>query len=188
MQKVVPGQCLVFNSVFKVESENINEENFDALATLLRSNHYKIAVIESITGGAIARKIVETPGCSDYFLGGVIAYSIPLKIQFGQVNPKTIAKYGAVSASVAEEMAIGIKKRTLADITIASTGIAGPKNDVYDLDQNGTVFLSWNICDKIKKTKRYKIEGGRNDVIDKTAFIALSMCLQYIKNEIRKDY
>ena len=188
MQRDVSNKSIEFQELLNKESENVSEEAFDSLAALLRSNKYKIAVIESVTGGAIAKKIVEAPGCSDYFLGGVIAYSIPLKVQFGQVNPKTIAKHGTISASVTEEMAAGIKKRTTADITIASTGIAGPKNDVYEIDQNGTIFLSWNICDKIIKTKRYKIEGGRKEVIDKATFIALSMCYQYVKNEMRKDY
>ena len=76
---------------------------------------------------------------------------------------------------------------TSADITIASNGIAGPKNDAFSADQSGTIFLSWNIRDKIIKTKRFKLEGGRNEVIDKAVFVALSMCLNYVKNDLRKD-
>jgi nicotinamide mononucleotide (NMN) deamidase PncC len=73
------------------------------------------------------------------------------------------------------------------DISIASNGIAGPKNEIYSADQSGTIFLSWNIHDKIVKTKRFKLEGGRNEVIDKAVFVALSMCLKYLKNDLRKD-
>ena len=146
-----------------------------------------ISVIESMTGGGIARKLVATPGASQYFLGGVVAYHSRLKVQYGRVNPKTIVDHGLISATVTEEMAAGIKQMTKSDISIASNGVAGPKNDVYPDDQSGTVFLSWNIHDKIVKTKRYRLEGGRNDVINASVFIALSMCLRYLKNEMRKD-
>ena len=162
-------------------------ETMAELATILSAKKLTISVIESMTGGGIARKLVETPGCSDYFLGGAIAYHSRLKVQYGLVNPKTILEHGIVSASVTEEMAAGMRKMTKSDISIASNGIAGPKSDQYSADQSGTVFLSWNIHDKIKKTKRYKLEGGRNNVINTSIFIALSMCLRYIKNELRKE-
>ena len=87
----------------------------------------------------------------------------------------------------AENPIKGIKKMTQADITIASNGIAGPRNENYSKIKDGTVFLSWNIHDKIIKTKRFNIEGARNEVIDKTVFTALSMCLMYLKNELRKE-
>jgi len=116
-----------------------------------------------------------------------IAYHPSLKIKYGRVHPKTIAKHGVVSAAVTEEMADGIKKLTNSDISISSNGIAGPKNEMYSSDQSGTLFLSWNFRDKIKKTKRFKLEGGRNSVIDKAVYVALSMCLRYLKNELRKD-
>jgi len=169
-----------------------NEAGIDAdymseLATLLSAKKITISVIESMTGGGIARKLVGTPGCSEYFLGGVIAYHSRLKVQYGLVSPKAIVDHGVISASVTEEMAAGIKKVTKSDISIASNGIAGPKNEIYSADQSGTVFLSWNIHDKIIKTKRYKLEGSRNNVIDTSVFIALSMCLRYLKNELRKD-
>ena len=176
MQGEFASQSVEFQQFFNVESEKSVDDCMHELASLLKSNNFTIAVIESITGGGLARKIVETAGCSSYFLGGVVAYSPALKVQLGQVNPKTISTHGVISAAVAEEMATGIKQRTMADITIATTGIAGPKNDVFGIEQNGTVFLSWNICGNIKKTKRFKIEGGRNEVIDKTVY-TVNKCL-----------
>ena len=86
-----------------------------------------ISVIESMTGGGIARKLVATPGASQYFLGGVVAYHSRLKVQYGRVNPKTIVDHGLISATVTEEMAAGIKQMTKSDISIASNGVAGAK-------------------------------------------------------------
>ena len=176
-----------FQEILNNAELNINSDYLTALTTILKSNNHKIAVIESVTGGAIGRKLVEMPGASNYFLGGVMAYSPKLKIQYGLVSPKTMSKHGIVSSTVTEEMAKGIKKVTNADITIASNGIAGPQNDTYSIEQSGTIFLSWNFHDNIIRTKRFKIEGGRNEVIDKTVFIALSLCLKFLKIEMRKE-
>ena len=187
MQKEDISTGLNFKQILDNESDIVNVDYNSDLAVLLKSNNITIAVIESVTGGGIARKLIEVPGSSNYFLGGVIAYDSKLKIKYGLVNPKTIRENGLVSAAVTEEMANGIKKMTQADITIASNGIAGPRNENYSKIKDGTVFLSWNIHDKIIKTKRFNIEGARNEVIDKTVFTALSMCLLYLKNELRKE-
>ena len=187
MQKEFINESLSFEKILEDKETSVEQDYNAELATMLRSKHLKIAVIESITGGGIARKLIEVPGSSSYFLGGIIAYHSKLKIQYGLVNPKTIRENGLVSAAVTEEMAAGIRKTTQADITIASNGIAGPRNEDYSRIKEGTVFLSWNIHDKIIKTKRFNIEGARNEVIDKSVFTALSMCLLYLKNELRKD-
>lgn len=187
MQKEFIDESLSFEKILEDQETSVEQDYNAELATMLRSKQLKIAVIESITGGGIARKLIEVPGSSSYFLGGIIAYHSKLKIQYGLVNPKTIRENGLVSAAVTEEMAAGIRKMTQADITIASNGIAGPRNENYSRIKEGTVFLSWNIHDKIIKTKRFNIEGARNEVIDKSVFTALSMCLLYLKNELRKD-
>ena len=180
------GERLDFNQVLDQELE-LTTDYLAELGTLLKARKYTISTIESVTGGGIARKLVELPGCSSYLLGSVVTYHPRMKIQYGRVLPKTIADHGVVSAMVTEEMASGIKKMMKSDISIASNGIAGPKNEIYSADQSGTIFLSWNIHDKIVKTKRFKLEGGRNEVIDKAVFVALSMCLKYLKNDLRKD-
>ncbi len=187
MQKENINDSINFQEILTNESEAIVEDYNIKLASFLKSNKLTIAVIESLTGGGIGRKLVEIPGSSSYFLGGIIAYDSKLKIKYGMVQPKTIRENGLVSAVVTEEMAAGLKKITQADITIATNGIAGPRNENYSKIKDGTVFLSWNIHDKIKKTKRFNIEGTRNEVIDKTVFTALSMCLIYLKNELRKE-
>ncbi|MEK9726841.1 MAG: CinA family protein [Candidatus Margulisiibacteriota bacterium] len=185
MQGKTADKSLNFRDILSKELESTTDY-LNELTVLLNAKKLTISVIESITGGGIARKLVELPGCSNYFLGGVVAYHTRLKINYGRVQPKTIAENGVISAAVTEEMASGIKKLTNSDISIASNGIAGPKNEMFGADQSGTLFLSWCIHDKIK-TKRFKLDGGRNDVIDNAVFIALSMCLRYLKNDLRKD-
>jgi PncC family amidohydrolase len=166
-----------------------SEQQIDSsaeLAQFLTRHELTVSVIESVTGGGIARQLIGIPGASAFFAGGIVAYQSRLKVQLGGVNPKTMATHGEVSASVTEEMAAGILKLTKSDMAIASNGIASP-NHRYSPEQSGTVFLSWNIHDKLIKTKRYQLDGGRNNVIDSAVFIALTMGLRYLKNDSRKD-
>lgn len=185
MQKKSSGKRITFETFLQLEQDNIDRKANQTLANLLKNQQLTIAVIESITGGGIARKLIEVSGSSDYFLGGIIAYHPRLKVQYGMVSPATIQAAGVVSARVAEEMAMGLKRSTKADVVIASTGLAEMPDLESSESPKGSVFLSWNICDKIRKTKQYKLEGTRNSIIEKTVFIAISMCCQYLKRSER---
>lgn len=96
------------------------------IGRLLLERGATLAVAESCTGGAIARRIVEVEGCSAYFLGGVVAYANASKIRDLNVDPKALEVEGAVSEVVARAMAEGVRERFQADYGLAVTGIAGP--------------------------------------------------------------
>lgn len=93
---------------------------------LLKNKHLTIGVAESLTGGLMMHRITNVSGSSDYFLGGTVAYSNELKVTLLGVKEETLKRYGAVSRETAQEMAVGIKETTGADIGISTTGIAGP--------------------------------------------------------------
>jgi nicotinamide-nucleotide amidase len=78
----------------------------------------------------IASRITDIPGSSDYFLEGVVSYSNEAKIKILGVKESTLKTYGAVSKQTAVEMAVGVRKRSGADIGISTTGIAGPTGAV----------------------------------------------------------
>ena len=105
-------------------------ENEDKLAvvvgTLLRQAGESLSVAESCTGGGLGAMITETPGSSDYFGGGIICYSNQLKTQLLDVDPEDILKKGAVSQSVAKQMALGVKHHCQSSWGLSITGIAGP--------------------------------------------------------------
>jgi nicotinamide-nucleotide amidase len=110
------------HAIFAFRGETMEE----VIGLKLTVGRYTLAVAESCTGGLIAERITEVSGSSAYFMEGVVAYSNEAKIRTLKVPRKLIEKHGAVSAEVAEAMAIGVKKRAKTDFGISVTGIAGP--------------------------------------------------------------
>ncbi|RMF79863.1 MAG: nicotinamide-nucleotide amidohydrolase family protein, partial [Planctomycetota bacterium] len=93
---------------------------------LLRGAGATLATAESCTGGWIGKLLTDCPGSSTAYRGGVVAYSNDLKTGLLGVPAEMLAQDGAVSASVAQAMAIGVRERCGADIGVSVTGIAGP--------------------------------------------------------------
>jgi CDP-diacylglycerol--glycerol-3-phosphate 3-phosphatidyltransferase len=99
------------------------------LGEVLRKGGLTIAVAESCTGGMVGSLITDQPGSSNYFLGGVIAYTDQVKRTHLGVPEALLARFGAVSAEVAQSMAEGARSRFGSDLAAAVTGIAGPDSD-----------------------------------------------------------
>ena len=108
---------------------------------LLRARGATVATAESCTGGNIARRFTALPGASDYFRGGVVAYSNDVKRSLLGVDGGDLERFGAVSRPVAEQMAEGVRRATGAVYGIATTGVAGPSGGTPDKPV-GTVWMA----------------------------------------------
>ncbi len=103
-----------------------NESIERVVGYLLSMQGKTLAVAESCTGGRVAWQLTRTPGSSEYFAGGIVAYSNDLKKRILHVKAATLKTHGAVSAEVAGEMATGVKDRAKTDYGLSITGVAGP--------------------------------------------------------------
>ena len=85
-----------------------------------------LSVAESCTGGGLGQMLTSVAGSSNYFLGGIISYDNRVKTSLLGVNESDLAQLGAVSASVAEQMAVGVRSRLSTTWGLSITGVAGP--------------------------------------------------------------
>jgi nicotinamide-nucleotide amidase len=95
------------------------------VGALLLEKGLTLATMESCTGGLLANTITDVPGSSNYFKGGLVAYTNEAKISYG-VDATLLAQHGAISPEVAGDMAEVARLRLGADIGVGITGVAGP--------------------------------------------------------------
>ena len=138
-----------------------NDELENIIGDFLIKENKSISIAESCTGGNISNVITSVPGSSQYFLGGIIAYSNDIKINYLDVDKGILNKYGAVSKEVAEQMAKNVRIRFKSSIGISSTGIAGPSGGTKEKPV-GTIWIAFS--DKQKTISKKLILTKRRDV------------------------
>ena len=130
----------------------------------IKDQKLTLSVAESCTGGKIASSIVSHEGASEFFLGGIVSYSVDSKIRILKIDNHKIEKYGVVSSEIAKEMSIGVKNKFESDISIAVTGNVGLKSG-DGKSPVGKVFIAINIRDKID-TWEFNYNGDRKANIE----------------------
>jgi len=99
-----------------------------------------LATAESLTGGLVASTVVEIPGVSSVFRGGLVVYATDLKHALAGVDEQLLAERGPVDPDVARALAAGARERCGADWGVATTGVAGP--EPQDGVPVGTVYVA----------------------------------------------
>ncbi len=161
--------------VFGKDSETMEE----VIGKGLREKGLTLSCAESCTGGLVAHRVTNVPGSSDYFLGGVVAYSNSMKVNLLQVNEVTLRDHGAVSKETVLEMARGIRALTGSDISVAISGIAGPGGGTEEKPV-GTVFISMCAPGLEEFSQGYRFYGNRQEIKQDSATMALDWIRRYL--------
>jgi nicotinamide-nucleotide amidase len=162
-------RAVLGDSVFSVDGRSLEA----VVGDLLRVKGLKLAVAESCTGGALASRLTDVPGSSDYLERGVVCYSNRSKVEMLGVPRRLIDDHGAVSEPVAAAMAEGIRTRAGTETGIAITGIAGPGGGTPGKPV-GTVVIAV-VCGAGSQTRMFRFPGGREQVRSRSVQAALNM-------------
>ncbi|WP_300689136.1 CinA family nicotinamide mononucleotide deamidase-related protein [Chryseobacterium sp.] len=147
IQQLLP---LLGDHVIAVTEDKI--ENI--LAEILTERKLTISTAESCTGGELAKMITSVAGSSKYFLGGIVPYATERKIKILNVSKETVDQFTVVSEQVAQEMAKGCQELFETNISLSTTGVAGPGKG-EDGNDVGTVFYTIRINDQAVTSKLY---------------------------------
>jgi nicotinamide-nucleotide amidase len=155
------------------ETFSLDGETIDAqVATLLLGQ--RLALAESCSGGLLAARITDLAGASEYFAGGVVAYSNEAKAEMLGVDPGLIEAKGAVSPEVAEAMAKGAIERFDAGVAVSITGIAGPGGGSEEKPV-GYVCFNARLADGTSIARDPVIPGGRLDIRERSALVGMHL-------------
>ncbi len=133
---------------------------------------------ESCTGGLVGARITDVAGASQYFEGGVVAYSNKAKEVHLGITPDILRRDGAVSRTVAEAMAIGVARRFGVQVGVAVTGVAGPTGGSEEKPV-GTVWIAVSLSGTIHAV-HHRFEGSRVEIRERSAEAVLALVLTVV--------
>ena len=147
----------------------VDEESMEvAVATRLIERGLTFGVAESLTGGLIASRLVNVPGASEWFRGGVVAYASAVKFDVLGLPSGLVVTEPAAAA-----MAEGVRKVVGADVGLGITGVAGP--DDQEGVAPGTIFVGIALPDQPTETRQLRLPGDRERVRQYGAITALDL-------------
>lgn len=157
IQKLFPiiGENIIATSEDKIEK---------ILGEILSEKKLTISTAESCTGGELALLITSNPGSSKYFIGGVVAYATQKKTDILGVSEGIIERFTVVSEEVAREMAEGCQNLFKTDISLSTTGVAGPGKG-EDGKEVGLVYYTIKVKNESQTFKLYMPHLDRQDFI-----------------------
>jgi nicotinamide-nucleotide amidase len=164
------------DTLFSEDGSTVDEQ----VAMLLAGR--TVATAESCTGGLMAARLTDRAGSSDFFAGGIVAYSNEAKSTLVGVDPELIARVGAVSSEVADALAEGASARLDADIGIGITGIAGPSGGT-DEKPVGLVWFSVITRGGERINRSARLPGGRADIRDRATTVAMHLLRRLLLGE-----
>ena len=140
-----------------------------------------VAVAESCTGGLLAQRLTSVSGSSAYFLGGVVCYSNAVKVDWLGVPPEVLETHGAVSPTVAQALAEGIRRRAESTFGVGITGIAGPTGGTSEKPV-GLVYIALADASRTQVLKR-RYPGERKTIRRQATQSALDMLRRSLLKE-----
>ena len=149
------------------------------IGTELKAKRLLLTVAESCTGGGVAQAITEIAGSSDWFDCGFVTCSNSSKSELLNIPAALIARHGAVSEEIAAAMAEGAIANSEGNVSLSTTGIAGPTGAVPG-KPIGTVCFGW-VVGGVTHTERLIFTGDRHAVREQTVAHALAKLLRYLQ-------
>lgn len=157
----------------------------EAVIERARELNLTVAVAESLTGGMVASGLVDIPGASAVFIGGIITYHTELKHSILKVDEALLAEHGPVHPLVAEQMALGARIACAThregdahtmhpDVAVSVTGVAGPDPDPSSLQKPGTVWIG--VSSRLgERSQGFAFTGSRDAIREHATAAALEL-------------
>ncbi len=163
------------NHVYTTDSEVTLEK---AVVDLLMANKLTACTVESCTGGMLSARLINVPGVSEVFKSGYVTYSNKSKRKLLGIKKNILMKHGAVSEQIAREMAKTAAILARTDVSVSTTGIAGPDGGTPEKPV-GLVYIGCNVCGRIT-VKECHFNGNREKIRESTVSAALSLMRECI--------
>jgi nicotinamide-nucleotide amidase len=171
--QIAPVEALICQRLGSLVFGTDDEDLQHVVLRLLGEKRRTLATAESVTAGLVAHRVAQVPGGSNWLRGGIVAYTNEMKTRLLGVPAELLEAHGAVSAQVAEAMAVGCRDKFGTDVAVSTTGLAGPGGAEPD-KPIGLVYvgLAW---DGGASSAAFTWPGTRTEIQSRTAKMALNV-------------
>lgn len=149
------------------------------VAQLLKEQRATLSSAESCSGGQVASLLTSIPGASEWFAGGVVAYTKVAKLEVLQI-PSEKLQDGLVTKQCAEAMARGAQTLFHTDYAVATTGVCGPSGS-----EGFAPVVAWIAIAGKERVQTYLFEDsdqGRGANMKRVATAAL----EHLREELER--
>src|SRR4051812_1770338 len=164
--------CRGKNSMPRPGTRGVEQGMVELKRLMLASPALTLAAAESLTCGRVQSRVGEISGASQFFLGGITAYTLDEKVRHLGVKRVAARRVNSVSATVAEEMAQGVCRLFGSDLGVSTTGYAEPSL----ADGVSDPFAWWAIAHR-RRGRFVLVRSGRVECpganrVDAQCFVA----------------
>lgn len=167
----------------------MNKELINAatgLSEILLSRKLTLTSAESCTSGWIGAALAAVKNSSEFYSCGFITYTYAAKHRVLGVKNATLEKYSAVSEAAIGEMATGAKSLSGVDVSLATSGYAGPSGG-EDGTPAGTVWLGWCLPDGTTCAQEYHFSGDSEQVMQQASLAAINELTRLLTERLQQD-
>lgn len=169
--------------------DNLEQVSAD-FAKFAQKNNVILTTAESCTAGLISATVAMTSGSSAWLDRAFVVYTPEAKCEMLDVNLETIEQHNITSKEVALEMASGALKKSLANVSISVTGVAGPNGGTEEIPV-GTVCMAWCFFQDVKllgfaETKVFS--GSRNEIREQVVEHTLRKLMALYSENVLYDF
>ena len=155
-------------------SSSDREELIEEIAGLASERGLWVMAAESLTSGQIAAALGAGPSASEWFAGGVVAYTPEVKQRVLGIRPGPV-----VTPEVAEQMATGLLELSGADVSVSATGVGGPEPS--EGEPPGTAYVTVATTDGPATTRRLEMEGEPDEVLSQTVDAVVELLAEVLR-------
>jgi nicotinamide-nucleotide amidase len=150
----------------------VSQDVKQKLAETLQDRGWRFATAESVTAGLVANAAAQGETASEWFLGGIVAWTPEVKQALLGVRPGPV-----VNAETAAQMARGAAEQLRADVAVATTGVGGP--DEEEGQPPGTVYVGVYVDGRVT-TYRLDLDGDPEQICTGAVDQALRLVLDAV--------
>ncbi|HMN33078.1 MAG TPA: nicotinamide-nucleotide amidohydrolase family protein [Chitinophagaceae bacterium] len=147
------------------------------LAHILSKHQLSVSTAESCTGGMISSRLTSVSGASQYFKGGIVAYSEFAKKNMLDVSSETISQFTVVSEKTVIEMANHCRMKFQTDFSLSISGY------LEDGDHQNEVWIGVSSKNK-NAAHQIFLKGNRKLNTELASELAIDFLITFILKQI----